>query len=195
MWVEPHNNNAPILGYFVLYNQPNFAGGKIVTLNVSEQMVNVTNLFPGFTYNFTVIAYNNIGNSTESEATPLRTLDEGEYFVNSNSGMMFIFTTVPANSPQNVTAVSLASTTINVTWEEVPPIDRNGIITTYEVLYEPLETFEQLLLSDIINTTDLFILLEDLHPFVSYNISVRAYTSVGNGPYSDVAVETTQEDR
>ena len=196
--MEPHDNNAPILGYFVLYNQPNFAGGEIVTLNVSEQMVNVTNLFPGFTYNFTVIAYNDIGNSTESEATPLRTLDEGEYFVHSNCGMMFIviiFTTVPANSTQNVTAVSLSSTTINVTWEEVPPIDRNGIITTYEVLYEPLETFEQLLSSDIINTTDLFILLEDLHPFVSYNISVRAYTSVGSGPYSDVAVETTQEDR
>ena len=102
---------------------------------------------------------------------------------------------MPANSPQNVTAMSPSSTTINVTWEEVPPIDRNGMIITYEVLYEPLETFGQLLSSDIINTTDLFVLLEGLHPFVSYNVSVRAYTSVGSGPYSDVAVETTQEDR
>ena len=94
-----------------------------------------------------------------------------------------------------MTAVSFSSTTINVTWEEVPPIDRNGIITTYEVLYETLETFGQLSSSEIINITDLFILLEDLHPFVSYNISVRAYTSIGSGPYSDVAVEITQEDR
>ena len=76
-WVEPHDNNAPILGYLVSYNQPGFAGGGIVTLNVSEEMVNVTELFPGVTYNFTVIAYNNIGNSTQSETTPLRTLDEG----------------------------------------------------------------------------------------------------------------------
>ena len=104
-----------------------------------------------------------------------------------------IFTTVPASSPQNVTAVSLSSTAIMVTWEEVPPIDRNGMITTYEVLYEPLETFGQLSSTDI-NATDLSVILEGLHPFVGYNISVRAYTSVGNGPYSDMVVEITQQD-
>ena len=76
-WIEPHHNNAPILGYFVSYNRPIFAGGESVTLNVSEEMANVTNLFPRFTYSFTVIAYNDIGNSTESEATPLMTLEEG----------------------------------------------------------------------------------------------------------------------
>ena len=105
-----------------------------------------------------------------------------------------IFTTVPANSPQNVIAMSLSSTTINITWEEVPPIDRNGMIITYEVHYEPLETFGQLSPVDIINATNLSVILEGLHPFVSYNISVRAYTSVGSGPYSDVVVEITQED-
>ena len=103
----------------------------------------------------------------------------------------FIFA-APINSPQNVTAMSLSSTSINVTWEEVPPIDRNGMITMYEVLYEPVETFGQLS-SDTGYTTDLFILLDELHPFVNYSISVRAYTSVGSGPYSDVVVEATQE--
>ena len=78
MWVEPYDNNAPILGYFVSYNWPGFAGER-VTLNVSKEMVNVTNLLPGVTYMFTVVAYNDIGNSTESEPTPLSTLDEGEY--------------------------------------------------------------------------------------------------------------------
>ena len=197
-WVEPHDNNAPIQGYFVLYNQPNFAGGEMVTQNVSKERVNVTDLFPGVTYNFTVIAYNGIGNSTESELTPLRTLDEGIhitvhaqcwYGVHSDH-LIFI---APVNSPQNVTAMSLSSTSINVTWEEVPPIDRNGMITMYEVLYEPLETFGQIS-SGSGNTTDLFILLDELHPGDNYSISVRAYTSVGNGPYSDVVVEATQED-
>ena len=79
MWVEPHDNNAPILGYFVSYNQPVFAGGERITLIVTEEMVNVTNLLPGVTYTFTVVAYNDIGNSTESEPTPLSTLEEGEY--------------------------------------------------------------------------------------------------------------------
>ena len=105
-----------------------------------------------------------------------------------------IFTTEPGNSPQNVTAVSLSSTTIIVTWEEVPPIDRNGMVIAYEVRYEPFETFGQLSSSDVINATNLSVILEGLHPFVNYNVSVRAYTSVGSGPYSDVVVEITQED-
>ena len=49
----------------------------MIVQNVSEETLNVTNLYPGVTFNFTVIAYNDIGNSTESETTPLRTLDEG----------------------------------------------------------------------------------------------------------------------
>ena len=102
---------------------------------------------------------------------------------------------MPTNSPQNVTAVSFSSTAINVTWEDVPPIDRNGMITTYEVLYDPLETFGQILSRGIINATELFVLLDNLHPFVSYSISVRAYTRLGSGPYSDIVIETTLEDR
>lgn len=97
-------------------------------------------------------------------------------------------------SPLNVRATSITSTTIHVTWEEVPPIDRNGIITTYEVLYEPLETFD-ILMSLTVNTTNLSLLLVELHPFVSYNISLRAYTSIGSGPYSESILERTQEDR
>ena len=89
----------------------------------------------------------------------------------------------------------MSSTTISVTWEEVPPIDRNGRIIVYEVSYEPLETFGQLLMSDMRNATNLSILLDDLHPFVNYSISVRAYTSVGNGRFSDPVVEITLQDR
>lgn len=109
--------------------------------------------------------------------------------------LLFICFTVPSNSPQNVSTATLSSTTIQVMWEEVPPSDRNGMITTYEVFYEPQETFGQLLASDIRNTTNLSMLLEELHPFVNYNISVRAYTSVGSGPFSDDVIEVTEQDR
>ena len=64
----------------------------------------------------------------------------------------------------------------------------------YKVLYEPLETFRQLSV-EVANTTGLVLVLMELHPFVDYNISVRAYTSVGNGPYSDPIQERTLEDR
>ena len=103
--------------------------------------------------------------------------------------------TAPNDSPQNVSATSFSSTTIDVSWEEVPPADRNGLIITYEVLFEPLETFGQLTISETRNTTNISIVLDNLHPFVEYSVSVRAYTSEGSGPYSDVIMETTQQDR
>ena len=83
---------------------------------------------------------------------------------------------------------------ISVTWDEVLPIDQNGIITEYEVLYKPLEIFGGLLSPLSMNSTDLFIDFMDLMPFVSYNISVRAYTSVGPGPYSEPITNRTLEE-
>ena len=88
----------------------------------------------------------------------------------------------------------MSSTAVRVTWDEVLPIDQNGIITEYEVLYEPLETFGGLLSSLSLNTTDLVVDLMNLMPFVGYNISVRAYTSVGSGPYSEPIANKTLEE-
>ena len=102
--------------------------------------------------------------------------------------------TVPSGSPENVETEVLSSTAISVTWDEVLPIDQNGIITEYEVMYKPLETFGGLPNPSALNTTDLIAVLMGLTPFVSYNISVRAYTSVGPGPYSEAITNTTLEE-
>ena len=87
-----------------------------------------------------------------------------------------------------------SSTEIMVTWEEVDAIDRNGIIINYEVQFEPLQLTETLTTSSV-NTTDLTVVLSSLQEYVEYDISVRAYTSVGPGPYSDPVTERTLEDR
>ena len=80
-----------------------------------------------------------------------------------------------------------------VTWDEIPGLDRNGIIIDYEVEIEPLD-FPADIMTDILTTTNLSILVTGLEEFVNYNISVRAYTSVGPGPYSDPVTERTFED-
>ena len=79
-------------------------------------------------------------------------------------------------------------------WDEVPPIDQNGIIIAYEVLSVPETTFDNALMPEAINTTNMSLPLVDLHPYVNYTISVRAYTSVGPGP-SEAVVQITLEDR
>ena len=87
----------------------------------------------------------------------------------------------------------MSPTEVEVSWTEVPAIDRNGIITVYEVDYQPLRDFGADLTR--VNTTDTSILLTNLHESVQYNITVRAFTIVGAGPFSDVAVITTNETR
>ena len=102
----------------------------------------------------------------------------------------------PAAAPQNVMTMAESSTEITVTWEEVPAIDENGNITMYEVEYMPLETFDGQIATNsvtvdptLLNTT-----LTGLEEYVDYNISVRAFTSVGPGPYSVSTVERTDQD-
>ena len=94
----------------------------------------------------------------------------------------------------NIVTSAVSSTEIEVSWEEVPAINENGVITVYEVLYSPLMTFEGQIAATTTNTSQLNTTLTGLQEYVEYNISVRAYTSVGPGPYSDGVVERTLED-
>ena len=80
-----------------------------------------------------------------------------------------------------------------VTWEEVRRLDQNSIITDYEILLEALD-FPAEIPTDTITTTNLSIMIIDLEEFINYNISVRAMTNVGPGPYSDPVTVRTFED-
>ena len=80
-----------------------------------------------------------------------------------------------------------------VTWEEVLAIDENGIIINYEIEFVPLQ-FTEILVNGSINTTNLFIDITGLQEYVEYDISVRAYTSVGPGPFSAAVTNRTFED-
>ncbi len=83
-----------------------------------------------------------------------------------------------------------------VTWDMVPAIDQNGIITMYEVRYEPLETFGGQIQTLTMNVPApmMSVTLRNLQEFVNYAISVRAFTSVGEGPYSVGMTAMTLED-
>ena len=108
--------------------------------------------------------------------------------------MPFLPNIEPASPPQNVRTTAISSTEIDVRWIEVPMIDENGIIINYEVQVEPLD-FNDILTIIYVNTTTLSTVVSDLQEFVAYNISVRAYTSVGPGPFSPPVTDMTLEDR
>ncbi len=102
---------------------------------------------------------------------------------------------VPSSPPFNVTIFSISSTTIGVMWDDVQQIDHNGVLITFEILYVPLETFIGVLYSTVVNisASNRSVILTGLQEYVEYNISVRAYTSVGAGPFSLAISARTSE--
>ena len=85
---------------------------------------------------------------------------------------------------------------ILVTWDPVPPIDQNGIITMYEVLYQPLETFSGAIgpVVEDVMPPNISVILAQLEENVFYNISIRAFTEVGPSDYTTALLERTPED-
>ena len=82
--MEPHDNNAPITGYRVSYARPVFLadGANVLTVSAGGIETVPTELFiddlhPGVTYNFTIEAFNDIGNSTPSDPLTETLDDEG----------------------------------------------------------------------------------------------------------------------
>ncbi len=83
---------------------------------------------------------------------------------------------------------------ILVTWEQVVAIDQNGVITSYEVLYEPAQTFNGRLTSSVlvpVTAPTMNVTLRSLEEFLLYDVRVRANTSVGAGPFTDILSITT----
>ena len=106
--------------------------------------------------------------------------------------MYLIFSlTVPSGSPKDVSVIVLSSSEILVSWSEIDPISQNGIITLYEVVYSAGSSLNQSVFS---NGSSFALHITGLEEDVEYNISVRAYTSVGPGPFSNVVMKTTKED-
>jgi len=62
-----------------MYSQPVFlnANSGVEVINTTAETVVIPGLHPGVTYNFIVVAFNEIGDSTPSNIATIRTLEEG----------------------------------------------------------------------------------------------------------------------
>ena len=100
--------------------------------------------------------------------------------------LSYILHSAPSGAPQNITATTLSPTEIRVEWKPVDAIDRNGIITHYEVQFNQTTLLVGEPLTDAVNTTlnDTNFTLTNLEEYVQYTVTVRAFTMAGVGPYS-----------
>ena len=193
------DRNGNIINYEVQIEPLDFPADIMTNLlNTTDLSILVTGLEEYVNYNISVRAYTSVGPGPYSDPVTERTLEDGNVLIT-----LFVFdimltplivqSSVPAAPPQNVQATAMSSTEIMVTWDEIPGLDQNGIIIDYEVQIEPLD-FPDDIMTNLLTTTNLSILVTGLEEFVNYNIRVRAYTSVGPGPYSDPVTERTLED-
>ena len=85
-----------------------------------------------------------------------------------------------------------SSTSILVTWDEVPADQQNGIITGYTITYHSQTENDNG--SAPVDANDRQKNLTNLEEYVNYNIAVFASTVKGNGPSSDpvIVVRTDQ---
>ena len=104
----------------------------------------------------------------------------------------------PNGPPTNVKGTAQNSTTISVSWGPVVEQDRNGIIKGYEIIYQALPNGSNMEKMVNISTenqeSEQDTTLDGLNEFTNYSIRVLAFTSEGNGPFSDAIVVQTQQD-
>ncbi len=99
----------------------------------------------------------------------------------------------PGAAPRNLSVMPISATIVSVQWEAVERIERNGEIIVYEITYTPQQTFGGSIGEEAKNVSgsELSTNITGLQEFLNYSISIRAYTSIGAGPDSDVVMIRT----
>ncbi|XP_065056612.1 cell adhesion molecule DSCAM-like [Rhopilema esculentum] len=175
-WSKPYNGHSAILRYTVEYKRHSDMWSKVARVFVpgNNTKATVHGLSPGVNYNFRIRATNGIGESQPSEDSVFRTREEA-----------------PSSSPTNVTVTAIAKDKLKVQWRAPRVNQRNGILLGYYVTYK--EFFASTPDTDILvqGQQRHEALLEDLLPYTSYEITVKAFTKAGVGPPSPVERRTT----
>ena len=93
----------------------------------------------------------------------------------------------PSVGPDNVSYFKMNKTTFNISWAPLTREKSYGKVILYDVKQELLsrgQLQKGFSSSTTINTTATFVVLYNLPLCSQYQVSVRAYTKTGPGPYS-----------
>ncbi|XP_078344750.1 uncharacterized protein LOC144630294 [Oculina patagonica] len=188
--VDKYHINGVLRGYKVIYGESNTPNDtwKTSVINVTQAKrrrrsvenesfsINLEDLKTYTTYTVIVLAF---------------TVKDGVPTLAAN------FTTAqdaPDDAPVNVTAYNTSSTSINVTWQPIPPKHRNGIILGYHVRYWRHDKANDNISMVTVNSTKLHSELEGLGKYKEYSIQVAGSTVVGLGNFSLPVLVRTEQD-
>ncbi|XP_068055181.1 receptor-type tyrosine-protein phosphatase F isoform X14 [Anomalospiza imberbis] len=169
------SGNSDPISYYVIQYKPKSLEGQFQEVDgVATTRYSIGGLSPFSEYEFRVIAVNNIGRGPPSELVEARTGEQA-----------------PSSPPLKVQARMLSASTMLVQWEQ--PEEPNGQIRGYRVYYTtdphlPLSMWQKHNTDDSHLTT-----VGSLITGTTYSIRVLAFTSVGDGPPSDIIQVKTQQ--
>ena len=102
-----------------------------------------------------------------------------------------MFVSEPSAPPTNISATNTSSSSIFVSWQDVPFWDQNGIITEYKIY---IRKNGDAGLWETETTATKHFAKTGLDLWEKYDIKVSAFTSIGEGPESSVLTVRTDED-
>uniref|UniRef100_A0A6Q2ZCL5 Receptor-type tyrosine-protein phosphatase F n=1 Tax=Esox lucius TaxID=8010 RepID=A0A6Q2ZCL5_ESOLU len=167
-------NPEPVSYYMIQYRPKTSDTGFQEVDGVATTRYSIGGLSPYSEYEFRVMAVNNIGRGPPSEPVETRTGEQA-----------------PSSPPLAVQVRMLSASTMLVQWE--PPEEPNGQIRGYRVYYSsdagaPLSAWHKHNTDDSRLTT-----ISGLTTDITYSLRVLGFTSVGDGPPSDVLQVKTQQ--
>ncbi|XP_061653973.1 receptor-type tyrosine-protein phosphatase F-like isoform X13 [Phyllopteryx taeniolatus] len=167
-------NPEPVSYYMIQYRAKASDNGFQEVEGVATTRYSIGGLSPYSEYEFRVMAVNNIGRGAPSEPVATRTGEQA-----------------PSSPPLRVQARMLSATTMLVQWD--PPEEPNGHIRGFRIYYSsdhaaPLSAWHKHNTDDSSLTT-----ISGLTPDITYSLRVLGFTSVGDGPPSEVLQVKTQQ--
>lgn len=102
--------------------------------------------------------------------------------------LTFILLLEPNAPPQSVRGYAESSRSVLLQWNEVPPLDQNGVIKGYIIIYRALTT--EVKNSTRVDAPKRELILVRLNEFTYYSLCVLAFTSKGDGPSTCIVVLT-----
>ncbi|XP_031711082.1 receptor-type tyrosine-protein phosphatase S isoform X8 [Anarrhichthys ocellatus] len=161
------SGNPDPVSYYIIQYRAKGPDSKYETVDsITTTRYSIGGLYPNTEYEIRVSAFNSIGQGPPSTRVDARTGEQA-----------------PASPPRNVQAHIISQNTVMVRWEE--PEEPNGQVKGYRVYYtmdpsRPMNEWQIHNVQDSVITT-----IQSLVTSKTYTIQVLAFTSVGDGPFSD----------
>ncbi|KAK1790815.1 hypothetical protein P4O66_014669 [Electrophorus voltai] len=161
------SGNPDPVSYYIIQYRAKSPDSKFETVDgITTTRYSIGGLYPNTEYEIRVSAFNTIGQGPSSNKVEARTGEQA-----------------PASPPRNVQAQIISQSTVIVRWEE--PEEPNGQIKGYRVYYT-MDPSQLMSSWQIHNVQDSMITtIQNLISSETYTIRVLAFTSVGDGPFSD----------